>query len=168
MQELDKILEEIEIKIAGSMGKKREGLLEAEEIIRKHLSRENDSETVRLPRDTEGTNEEINLSKEEFDMLRFDDSVTFRCGNEYVSLYMWEDEATRKYKHMNDGWISVEERLPEDDRMVLVTCQTKKGIRSVNRAYCDGAFWHGSGSMSGVIAWRPMPEVYRQEGSDDK
>ena len=26
----------------------------------------------------------------------------------------------------NDGWISVEERLPEDDRMVLVTCQTKK------------------------------------------
>lgn len=69
-------------------------------------------------------------------------------------------------KHMNDGWISVEERLPEDDRMVLVTCQTKKGIRSVNRAYCDGAFWHGSGSMSGVIAWRPMPEVYRQEGSE--
>ena len=69
-------------------------------------------------------------------------------------------------KHMKDGWISVEERLPEDDRMVLVTCQTKKGIRSVNRAYCDGAFWHGSGSMSGVIAWRPMPEVYRQEGSE--
>ena len=103
MQELEKILEEIGVKIAGSMGKKREGLLEAEEIIHKHLSRENDSETVRLSRDTEGTNEEINLSKEEFDMLRFDDSVTFRCGNEYVSLYMWEDEATRKYKHMNDG-----------------------------------------------------------------
>ena len=69
-------------------------------------------------------------------------------------------------KHMNDGWISVEERLPEDDRMVLVTCQTKKGIRSVNRAYCDGAFWHGSGSMSGVIAWRPLPEPYRPERSE--
>ena len=36
MQELEKILEEIDIKIAGSMGKKREGLLEAREIIRKH------------------------------------------------------------------------------------------------------------------------------------
>ena len=69
-------------------------------------------------------------------------------------------------KHMNDGWILVEERLPEDDRMVLVTCQTKKGIRSVNRAYCDGAFWHGSGSMSGVIAWRPLPDPYRQERSE--
>ena len=28
----------------------------------------------------------------------------------------------------NDGWIPVEERLPEDERMVLVTCQTKKGL----------------------------------------
>ena len=38
MQELEKILEEIDIKIAGSMGKKREGLLEAHEIIRKHIN----------------------------------------------------------------------------------------------------------------------------------
>ena len=70
--------------------------------------------------------------------------------------------------HINDGWIPVEDRLPEDDRMVLVTCQTKRGIRSVNRAYCDGAFWHGSGSMSGVIAWRPLPEPYRPERSEEE
>ena len=38
MQELKKILEEIDIKIAGSMGKKREGLLEAHDIIRKHMN----------------------------------------------------------------------------------------------------------------------------------
>ena len=38
MQELEKILEEIDIKIAGSMGKKREGLLEAREIIRKYMN----------------------------------------------------------------------------------------------------------------------------------
>ena len=36
--QLEKVLEEIDVKIAGSMGKKREGLLEAEEIIRKHMS----------------------------------------------------------------------------------------------------------------------------------
>lgn len=71
----------------------------------------------------------------------------------------------RKYME-NDGWIPVEERLPEDDDMVLVTCQTKKGVRSVNRAYYDGIFWHGIGSMSGVVAWRPLPEPYRPEGSD--
>ena len=38
MQKLEKILAEIDIKIAGSMGKKREGLLEAREIIRKHMN----------------------------------------------------------------------------------------------------------------------------------
>ena len=38
MQELEKILEEIDIKIAGSMGKKRERFLEAREIIRKHMN----------------------------------------------------------------------------------------------------------------------------------
>ena len=38
MQGLEKILEEIGSKIAESMGKKREGLLEAQEIIRKHMN----------------------------------------------------------------------------------------------------------------------------------
>lgn len=60
----------------------------------------------------------------------------------------------------DSDWIPVSERLPEDDNMVLVTCQTKKGTRNVNRAYCDGTFWHGSGSMSGVIAWMPLPKPY--------
>ncbi len=38
MQELEKVLEEIDAKIAESMGKKREGLLEADRIIRKHMN----------------------------------------------------------------------------------------------------------------------------------
>ena len=170
MQELEKTLEEIDFKITRSMGRKREGLLEAEEIIRKHLSRENDSETMRLSRDTEGTNEEINLSKEEFDMLRFDDSVTFRCGNEYVSLYMWEDEATRKYKHMNDDWIPVDERLPEEAGTYIVNALN--GERSIvtfakwknryKRFDMTGAraYWR-------IIAWRPLPEPYRPERSEE-
>ena len=40
MQELEKILEEIDIKIAVSMGKKREWLLGARDIIRKHMKSE--------------------------------------------------------------------------------------------------------------------------------
>lgn len=38
MQELEKILEEIDLKITGSMGRRREGLLEAENIIRKRMN----------------------------------------------------------------------------------------------------------------------------------
>lgn len=87
----------------------------------------------------------------------------------------YKDYVDRKYvkeiihSHMDDvpdnnaGWIPVSERLPEDERMVLVTCQTKKGIRSTNRAYYDGKFWHGSGSMSGVTAWQPLPEPYKEK-----
>lgn len=72
------------------------------------------------------------------------------CGN---------DSKIARFSRDSD-WIPVGERLPEDDNMVLVTCQTKKGTRNVNRAYCDGTFWHGSGSMSGVIAWMPLPKPY--------
>ena len=54
MQELEKILEEIDLKITGSMGKRREGLLEAEKIIRKHLSRENGQEITSCSRDNAG------------------------------------------------------------------------------------------------------------------
>ena len=38
MGTLEKILEEIDIKISGSMGRKREGLSEARDIIRKHMN----------------------------------------------------------------------------------------------------------------------------------
>ena len=37
MKELEKTLEEIDFKITRSMGRKREGLLEARDIIRKHM-----------------------------------------------------------------------------------------------------------------------------------
>ena len=63
-------------------------------------------------------------------------------------------------------WEPVDECLPDTDEMVLVSCMTKKGVGSVNRAYYADGFWHGSGSMSGVVAWMPLPEPY--EESDDE
>jgi len=57
-------------------------------------------------------------------------------------------------------WTPVTDALPEQGVMVLVSCKTKKGVKSVNRAYHSGSYWHGSGSMSGVEAWMPMPEPY--------
>lgn len=57
-------------------------------------------------------------------------------------------------------WIPVSDRLPESDYMCLVSCKTKKGVKSVNRACYSDGFWHGSGSMSGVEAWMPLPAPY--------
>ena len=65
------------------------------------------------------------------------------------------------------AWVPVAEALPDDDDLVLVTCQAKNGNRSINRAYYDGQFWHGSGSMSGVTAWMPMPEPPKMDGGTD-
>ena len=63
-------------------------------------------------------------------------------------------------------WVPVTERLPEDEEMKLVTCRTKKGILNVNRAYYMDEAWHGSGTMSGVVAWMELPEPY-EEGSNE-
>lgn len=61
-------------------------------------------------------------------------------------------------------WTSVRKALPKIGEMVLVTCRTKKGAVSINRAYCDAeCIWHGSGSMAGVVAWMPLPEPYEEE-----
>lgn len=58
-----------------------------------------------------------------------------------------------------DKWISVDERLPEDDHRVLVACRTKKGVQAVNLAYYWNGTWHGQGSMAGVTHWMPLPPV---------
>ena len=82
-------------------------------------------------------------------------------------------------KHMNDGWIPVEERMPEDEiptpKLVTALVPDRK------------ARWDNSETFSlivdtdvydpdymgkweyykkNVIAWRPLPEPYRPEGSD--
>lgn len=60
-------------------------------------------------------------------------------------------------------WISIDERLPEPDAKVLVSCRTKKGQNSINMAYVDErGLWHGMGSMSGVKAWMPLPDAYEE------
>ena len=61
-------------------------------------------------------------------------------------------------------WIPVTKALPNPEVMVLVSCKTKSGKKNVNRAYVDEkGWWHGSGSMSGVQAWMPLPEPCEEE-----
>lgn len=79
------------------------------------------------------------------------------------------------HKHMgNDGWIPVEERLPEMPKenpefegkkpeLYLVTVRGTK--------YPFRAFWNGSDFTDGwtrcnVTAWCPLPEPYRPERND--
>ena len=70
-------------------------------------------------------------------------------------------DAINAYKQTR--WIPVTVRVPETDEMMLVSCRSKKGVSSVNRAYYADGTWHGSGSMSGVTAWMPLPAPYQEE-----
>lgn len=77
-------------------------------------------------------------------------------------------------KHVNDGWIPVVHGLPElnEDELsedVLISFSDSYSI-------CIGFYdfnekrWyvHGSGPCIGrVVAWRPLPESYRPERSDN-
>ena len=85
-------------------------------------------------------------------------------------------------KHMNDGWIPVEERLPmrtldekinESYQNYLVFIDGVDGW-DIDIAVYD--FWNdkkwreahdGYGEIENVIAWRPLPEPYHPERSDN-
>ena len=64
-------------------------------------------------------------------------------------------------KHMNDGWISVEESLPENGKTVL--CTDGENIYLVEY---DADLDAGFGDVDCITAWRPLPDPYRPERSE--
>ena len=81
-------------------------------------------------------------------------------------------------KHMNDGWVSVEERLPEvdvdveeiieDDDCPEYIVTIRGASESTVLKYSPyGAWFDENGYVYDVIAWRPLPESYRPERSDN-
>ena len=95
--------------------------------------------------------EEIDAHSIEFEM--------FGVSDDYISVG-WVKEIIRK--HMNDGWIPVEEALPEDGEEVL--CTDGKHVYLVEYdADCDAPF----DDINGIIAWQPSPEPYQAERSDN-
>ena len=72
-------------------------------------------------------------------------------------------------KHMNDGWIPVEERNPEVGQYVLGT--NKYGEVMIyrygwNSPHTRKMFFHLCGSAVTIIAWRPIPEPYSTTKGD--
>ena len=79
-------------------------------------------------------------------------------------------------KHINDGWIPVEERMPENNKLVLVWARsTARGADEWSLGSYDNGFW-ALGSYGGslvfpsqleAVAWRPLPEPYKSKRSEE-
>ena len=117
--------------------------------------------------------QELEKILEEIEELR--GQVGSECTSEdHYMKKAWEycldliEEIIRK--HMDDGWISVEERLPEDNESdfydaVTVTLLNGDVTHGCYRNH-DKEWWIASKDgryvwSDQVIAWRPLPEPYR-------
>lgn len=71
-------------------------------------------------------------------------------------------------KHMNDGWIPVEERLPEAEQEHVLACRRDGSIDTARYSpYSDRWYVGSMCSVSlDIIAWRPLPEPYHPERSE--
>lgn len=72
----------------------------------------------------------------------------------------------------NDGWIPVEKEQPEEDGFYIATMDGKivgQEEPFVGLAEFENGKWiDDEEDYKCVIAWRPMPEVYRPERSEGK
>ena len=87
-------------------------------------------------------------------------------------------------KHMNDGWIPVQDKLPEDDVDVLITyadiddenytdiCITTYGYAYLGGNKLDFKEWRSPfeyfKSNYKVMAWQYLPEPYRPERNNEE
>ncbi|MBS5431960.1 MAG: hypothetical protein KHX75_12925 [Lachnospiraceae bacterium] len=106
-----------------------------------------------------------------------------QCGE--CSRRRWYQIGYKDGKRMNDGWIPVEKRLPEEYGEYLVTIVTSAGYLWAKRIIANFSdlmgivkkpiFYTGEvGKIDFeditdmVIAWSPLPEPYRPERSSDE
>lgn len=70
-------------------------------------------------------------------------------------------------KHMKDGWIPVEERVPEDGTYLCTLDGELCGLDEPFTGMCgiENGIWD---EPDCVIAWRPLPEPYCPERSKEE
>lgn len=109
----------------------------------------------------------LNVVKMEIDPME----ITIH-REQYKGLCMAEESIR---KHMNDRWIPVDERLPEEpkENPVFDDKPLELYLVDMGGSYPLRAFWNGKRFTDGwsvlnVIAWRPLPEPYSPERNSEE
>lgn len=103
------------------------------------------------------------------------------CGLEDISItdryksaeYGWNEAVERITEiirnRMNDGWISVEDRVPKEEDYKVIVCSKQGNIDTGIYSPYTKQWFIGNISALGkdIIAWRPLPEPYHPERSDN-
>ena len=96
------------------------------------------------------------------------DQVANDTAEAFIEAYKECQDIIRK--HMNDGWIPVEDALPEVDGFYIATMDGEivdqeepfTGLAEFE----NGKWIDDEDDYRCVIAWRPLPEPYRPERSE--
>lgn len=101
---------------------------------------------------------------------RISEAATEACGYSPLTKVISEEEINRILEQ-ESGWIPVTERLPEDDKYIMVSFDNFT-LPDIGRYEVDkdgnGAFYPGDDEKSYtaydlyVNAWIPLPEPYRE------
>lgn len=122
--------------------------------------------------DRKALKEEIESLRMTITGMRSGKTITIQALEEYKKsiLRIIDEQPT---VHANDGWIPVDERLPEvqeglEDMYCPEFNVTIKGAeRTTTLKYSwDGTWFDDYGTVYNVIAWQPLPERYK--GGDDR
>lgn len=88
-----------------------------------------------------------------------------------VHLSCENDPEIERSSRDNDGWIPVEQRLPEKDGFYIATIDGEiigEDDPFVGLAEFDRGDWYDNEDYTRVIAWRPLPDPYRPESKTEK
>ena len=183
MQELEKILEEIEKEQrsyeADHAWNYARGMEHAADIIRKHMKNEEDILKFYYCESEDDyylgqRAQNMYYAKYEPGGFTWFMSRYLPWGEEgypsepkEIPFMEWIEGFIRK--HMNDGWIPVERGLPEVGEKVLGSNEYGEIFvyrYGWNCPHTRKMFFHMWGSAANVTAWRPLPDPYRPERSE--
>ena len=103
------------------------------------------------------------LEKEENHLGRMHLQTTIDVLDTTISALRAQQE--QESKPLN-GWISVKDKLPEDQVEVLVLTRSMKGMRNVDKGYWSIDHFIHRGCAQ-VTHWMPMPELPEREKTEE-